>query len=82
MGLTMKRTSTLLAVAALSVWLSSCNPAPEPSDVGRYVLVPANVASADPNHPGAAPVAAAWVLDSRSGAVRYCTVSSGGVLGC
>jgi hypothetical protein len=78
----MKRTSILFVSTALAALASACGRTAEPSDVGRYVLIPAAVAASDPNHPGTKPVAAAWVLDSRSGAVRYCTVSSTGALGC
>ena len=78
----MRGLSILGIGAAAGLLLSSCKQAPEPSDVGRFVLTPAPVTQTDPNHPGAPPVAAAWVLDSRSGAVRYCTVSPNGTLGC
>lgn len=76
----MTRRLALIVIAGLAP--AGCNRAGEATDIGRYVLTPANVAATDPNHPGAAPVAAAWVLDSRSGEVRYCTVSANGTLGC
>jgi hypothetical protein len=78
--MTRSRALALVVIAGLA--LCGCSRATEAGDIGRYVLTPANVAATDPNHPGAAPVAAAWVLDSRSGEVRYCTVSANGTLGC
>ena len=78
----MKRLLVLTGVSSCAAFLCACHGAPEQTDIGRYVLTPAGVATIDPNHPDAHPVAAAWVLDSRTGALRYCTVSSNGSLGC
>ncbi len=78
----MKHMLVLAGVSACAALMCSCHSAPEQSEVGRYVLTPAGVTTIDPNHPDAHPIAAAWVLDSRTGALRYCTVSSTGALGC